>query len=279
MKSIPKPTEKAKDVFLECVSTVNDPFLKQQYIDCGDMIETAEADFDEKFPNHEIYQIAQNLTIKGNIGKAEMKIVYDYRMVRSDMPGNKHYNKIKISAPFGKCPLCAVRGVETLDHYLPKSKYPVFAVTPINLIPACFPCNKGKLISYPQTGSEQTLHPYYDDVENESWIKATILQGNPIGFEYHVDCPNNWPEILKERASKHFKAFNLNELYSSHASEELRGAKKQLRSLFLTNPQLLISHLQEAYDSRIELGINSWQAVMYRTLLNDNWFTQGGILN
>lgn len=278
MKTILKPALNARDVFLDCVSTVNDAILKQQYEDCADTIEIAEADFEAKFPNHQIYQIPQNLIVLGTIGKTQMKPVYDYRMVKPGMPGHKYYNQIKSAAPHDKCPLCSVRKVDTLDHYLPKSKYPVFAVTPINLIPACTPCNKGKHIDYPKSNIDQTLHPYYDNVENESWIKANVLQTNPISFEYYVDCPNAWSQILKDRSINHFNSFNLNELFSSHASEELRGAKRHLIKLYNDNPNLLHDHLAEAYDSRLELGLNSWQAVMYNALLNDVWFCTGGIL-
>jgi hypothetical protein len=214
----------------------------------------------------------------GNIGKEEMKKVYDYRMVRSTMPGNKYYNQIMSSAKYGKCPLCSVRSVDTLDHYLPKSKFPLYAVTPINLIPACTPCNKGKLIDFPKNSEEQTLHPYYDDIENEFWIKAKVLQTSPIGFEFYADPPSNWPELLKKRVINHFTAFNINALFSDHAIEEYRGSKKQFISLYENHPDLLKKHLFDCYNSRLELGRNSWQAVMYNSLLNDEWFCKGGVL-
>jgi len=279
MRTIPKPTLKAKDVFLECISTVDNDQLKKDYTDCQDIIVSAEEEFDTKFPLHEIFQISQNPTVLGNIGKSEMEKVYSYRMVKDGMPGKKFYSILKSSAPYGKCPLCSVRSVDTLDHYLPKSKYPVYSVVPINLVPACTPCNKGKLISFPQNDVEQTLHPYYDNVQDESWIQATVLQTKPISFNYYVDCPNTWSQIKKDRASNHFNAYNLNELFTSHANEELRGAKLHLQKLFNQNPDLLIEHLSDAYSSRRgELGINSWQSIMYFSLLNDNWFIKGGVL-
>jgi hypothetical protein len=207
-----------------------------------------------------------------------MKSVYDYRMVRVGMPGNKYYNQLKSAATYGKCPLCSVRGVDTLDHYLPKSKYPILAVTPINLIPACTPCNKGKQVDYPISSEDQTLHPYYDNVENECWINATLLNSDPASFKFEASPPEDWPTLLKHRATTHFDSFHLNELYSSHANEELRGAKNQLVKLYNIDPTLLIEHLNDAYESRLALGVNSWQAVMYYTLLNDDWFCSGGVL-
>lgn len=279
MKVISKPTIKAKDVFLDCVSTVKNAKLKQEYTDCKDIIQNAEIEFDKRFPLNDLYQIPQNLIILGNIGKAEMEKVYTYRMVKPGMPGNKYYNILKSSAPHGKCPLCSVRYADTLDHYLPKSKYPVYSVTPLNLVPACTQCNVGKKISYPRNNIEQTFHPYYDNVENESWIKADVLRTTPVSFNYYVDCPNNWSQIQKDRAQNHFNSFNLNELFASHANEELRGSRIHLQKLFSISIDLLKEHLCDAYSSRRDtLGINSWQSIMYFSLLNDDWFVHKGVM-
>ncbi|WP_343686107.1 hypothetical protein [Chryseobacterium gleum] len=280
MRKIPKPTLAAKDVFLECVSTVSNSGLKQSYENCQDLIEAAAQDFDNRFPRLEIYQIPRNLTVLGSIGKKEMKSVYTYRMVTDGMPGNTFYRILKNAAPYGKCPLCSVRLVETLDHYLPKSLYPILSVVPVNLIPACSSCNTGKKISYPTNSVEQTFHPYYDDVQDERWIRATLLPFDPFGFHYFVECPDSWEQIKKDRANNHFNSFKLNELFTAHANEEFRGAKSQMKKLFNQHPSQLIEHLDDAFKSRRdELGINSWQAIMYHSLLTDTWFIQGGVLN
>ncbi|MCY1662316.1 HNH endonuclease [Chryseobacterium sp. SL1] len=279
MRKIPKPTLIAKDVFLECISTVGNLLLKQNYEKCQDLVEAAAQDFDNKFPLLEIYQIPRNLTVLGSIGKEEMKSVYTYRMVKDGMPGNTFYNTLKNSAPYGKCPLCSVRFVETLDHYLPKSLYPILSVVPVNLIPSCSSCNTGKKISFPTNSIEQTFHPYYDDIQDESWIKATLLPYDPFGFNYFVECPDSWEQIKKDRANNHFSSFKLNTLFTAHANEEFRGAKDHMKTLFNLHPDELIKHLDGAFRSRRDqLGINSWQAVMYYCLLKDNWFVQGGVL-
>lgn len=279
MKHISKPAIKVREVFIDCISTVEDVNLKQDYFDCLDKIESAEAEFDSKFPELKICNIPQNLIVHGNIGKKEMGKVYTDKMGKKDKIGYKYYNILKSSAPFGKCPLCSVRNVDTLDHYLPKSKYPIYSVTPINLVPACTPCNLGKRISFPTKDIEQTFHPYYDNVENESWIKANVLQTNPISFNYFVECPANWNQIQQNRAKNHFTSFKLNELFTSHANEELRGIRLQLQKLYQEHPSLLIAHLNAAYVSRKDaLGINSWQSIMYFSLMNDIWFIRGGVL-
>lgn len=65
---------------------------------------------------------------------------------------------------FDICPSCgSLMSEETLDHYLPKGKYPHFAVTPANLTPMCDPCQRRK---GEKTGDATTprffIHPYFD---------------------------------------------------------------------------------------------------------------------
>lgn len=44
----------------------------------------------------------------------------------------------------GKCPICGIGQASTLDHYLAKTIYPTYAVTPYNLVPVCKDCNFAK---------------------------------------------------------------------------------------------------------------------------------------
>jgi hypothetical protein len=62
------------------------------------------------------------------------------------------------------CPACGEPGTpNTLDHYLPKTLYPHFCVTPLNLFPMCDACQELKDV---KTGDAVTprffIHPYYD---------------------------------------------------------------------------------------------------------------------
>jgi hypothetical protein len=278
MIPINKPEFQVREVFLECISSVNNKSLKKDLEDCTKLLELAEADFESKFFSLQIHTIKPSKTITSKIDKVEMVKVYTDRMVQKEIPRKKYYSSIKLSAPYGKCPLCSVRTADTLDHYLPKSKFPIFAVTPITIIPSCTPCNKGKLITYPTNSDDQTLHPYFDNIDSISWLKASVIQTNPITFNFSVAPHPSWRQSLKNRVENHFSAFQLNELFSSHASEELRGAKLQLTKLFRSHPDLLKEHLKEAYESRLALGLNSWQAAMYKSLLKDDWFCNGGVL-
>lgn len=68
------------------------------------------------------------------------------------------------------CPACGEAGApNTLDHYLPKGKYPHFCVTPLNLFPMCDACQTNKKEKTSDaTDPRFFLHPYFDVfIENQ----------------------------------------------------------------------------------------------------------------
>lgn len=62
------------------------------------------------------------------------------------------------------CPACGEAGApNTLDHYLPKGKYPHFCVTPHNLFPMCDACQTQKKEKTGDAANPRFfLHPYFD---------------------------------------------------------------------------------------------------------------------
>ncbi len=278
MIPIDKPNYTTDEVFECCINKVRNQVHKQNLRNCkADVINSAE-DFENKFAKNEIYLISQTQVIVAPIGKVEMIKVYSNGMLPTSMPGRKYYDKILSSAPNKICPLCSIRESFTIDHYLPKALYPIFSVTPINLVPACKTCNQDKRISFPTSDVTQTLHPYYDNVNYINWIKAKVLQTFPVAFDFYPDPPSYWDNILKERAVNHFDAYNLNEVFSSNANRRLAGDKERLKNLFYESPDLLLQSLWDSYNSNLHLGRNSYEAVMYFTLAMDDWFLNRGVL-
>lgn len=77
---------------------------------------------------------------------------------------------------FDICPWCgSPMSEETLDHFLPKGKYPHFAVAPANLTPMCDPCQRHK---GEKTGDAATprffIHPYFDAFSLAQIVQLSI---------------------------------------------------------------------------------------------------------
>jgi hypothetical protein len=203
--------------------------------------------------------------------------VYTNRMVPKKSIGRPIYNRIISLPAHARCPFCGIGTVNTLDHYLPKSFFPVFSVTPQNLVPACTWCQREKMEYYPTTDGDQLLHPYYDDLDNETWLNAQVIPGDPAAFQYFVSPPPHWTNEQKKRVASHVKELNLAVLFSSNAGSRLAEIRARLVDLLQKGGAAVVrSHLQEEIASIEKDHRNSWVAAMYRAAISSDWFCQGG---
>jgi hypothetical protein len=207
---------------------------------------------------------------------ADMIGLYKDQMVGKNGSARGYYDLIKAASPHGKCPLCGVGIVRTLDHHLPKSKYPDLSVCPSNLVPACDFCQTGKLSKHPANEREQTLHPYYDNFNDEQWIVGTLSAiGNPV-VQFYVAAPTTWNSVEQQRVKRHFDVFRLALVYTSNANDDLSTMREQLVDLASRGGAIAVRAHLESEQKRWNSRLNSWQYVMYQTLANDDWFVNGG---
>lgn len=207
------------------------------------------------------------------VSKTEMVGVYDKRMVKG--AGRSIYDELRnVTA---RCPLCGYRDVTSLDHHLPKAGYPALAVTPLNLVPACGPCNHVKRNEAPESEDGQTLHPYFDDVESDLWLKGEVVAVTPAAVRFFVDPPPSWTVTLAARVRAHFNKFRLADLYAAQAAQEITEIRHYLRALLAQQGPVAVSrHLTEQAASRAAAHVNSWQAATYAALAESHWFCSGG---
>lgn len=279
MRKIDKPIITVSDILIDCIINMQDKRLKKTLTDSISVIENAEIEFDKKIRTNTLYRIPHNQEINRIANASSLKKIYTDRMVKKDNNGRKYYDLLLLSAPKGKCPLCSQRQATTLDHYLPKSIYPLLSVTPINLVPSCKDCNTGKLTDYPTQSNEETLHPYYDDVEAFSWLKMKLIRCKPIIVRFSVSPPQGISKVLKERMEHHLLNFKLNELYTSHAIEEFENVRQQLTKLYENGGKYLLKeHLKECFESREAILKNSWQTAFYKELMENDEFCNGAFI-
>jgi hypothetical protein len=206
-----------------------------------------------------------------NISSEEMEKLYSQDLV-GKKEGREVYNQILANTDYNLCPYCSLRDVKTVDHYLPKSKFPTLAVTPINLIPACRDCNTTKLDVHGNSEEELLLHPYFDDVSNLKWLSANILKNNlPITFEFSVANFLNEEPILYKRIQRQFSLLELGGLYANHATREFRDRSKMLIKNFdsggLRGAEEYVRDIFETYSA----DINSWQSCMAEAIISSDW--------
>lgn len=284
MRHLPPPTDENGQtfdtgvVFETCVSMVRNPALRAQLRAIRPDVETEATDYDVKATGRQLY-CKQPHDHVGTVAGDEMVKVYTQRMVPKTSNGRSTYDRIMSAPAHRRCPMCGIGTANTLDHYLPKTFFPIFSVTPNNLIPACEWCQGEKWEYYPTTEGGQLLHPYFDNMDNDVWLTAEVVIGTPAGFRYFASPPAHWTQPSKERVATHLKELNLQELFSSNAGSRLSEIRFRLTGLLQQGGAAAVRiHLREELASIEADHNNSWAAAMYRAAAESDWFCAGGFL-
>ncbi|MBV4397688.1 hypothetical protein KU392_10555 [Advenella alkanexedens] len=242
-------------------------------------ITTASIQFDQAARRHQLHNIAVHDVVAPDVTVNEMEKVYTQRMAKNNTPGRNIYDKIFSSAPRGRCPLCMQRSVTTLDHYLPKAHYPALAVAPYNLIPTCFDCNKAKRDVIPKTAKDVPLHPYYDNLGDDIWLTAIVLERWPTALRFTVTRSKTWDDTLYARVNHHFRSLGLAALFASEAAEELLNIRHQLQILSAADPKNGVrTELKRRAESCAAARVNGWKTAAYHAWSQSKWFCEKGFL-
>ncbi|MDQ7249615.1 hypothetical protein [Dongia sedimenti] len=275
MRRLNRPPFIARDALNLCIASIQDGNLAARLALTADLVATAEAAYIQHGDQAELFLIPQTLGI-GGITVDEMKRVYKGTFAKSVRTRNI-YDQIKKLPENDICPMCGQRTVGSLDHYLAQSLHSALVIAPINLVPACSDCNKAKLDAQPATAEEQTLHPYFDNVDDGTWLYAVVEETNPASLRFFPNPPPDWPDAKRDRVLNHFRRFGLGALYASHSGVELTNIQYGLKRIAERGSVDDIRlELEKRVESAREAHVNSWQTAMYRALAESDWFCAGG---
>jgi hypothetical protein len=217
---------------------------------------------------------APDQIVVGTLTKGDLTDLYSKHMVATKGTARETYDAILVAAN-GKCPFCAGIGhVKTLDHYLPKSNFPLYSVLPANLVPCCRDCNTGKNASFASLTHAQSLHPYLDQGHffSEKWVVGTVLNTNPISIQFRSSPPLGWSDNDRQRVNSHFEDYQLAQRFGVEAGAEL-SILLDLRRGYLRyeSPLGFKGYLLEIANSTAFV-INGWKRAMYAALADAEWF-------
>ena len=283
MRKLNRPTDhpgkeiSPADVFSSCVSMVKDSDLRSKFLSVMQAVVSASSDYDEKAVSEELYLCTPQDAI-GGIAKAEFIKIYTSRMVPKGATGRKVYDLIMQLPLNSRCPYCGIGTVNSIDHFLPKSIFPIYSVTPNNLVPACNWCQGEKSEYFSSTKGDQILHPYFDEFfDSAIWLVATVVNSAPATFRFVASPPDNWDGDKKQRVVSHLTRLNLPKLFSSNAGSRLVEIRQRLSDLLTKGGSSSVrDYLCEELNSFERECRNSWLTAMYRAAISDSWFCEGG---
>ena len=173
MWALPIPNDNHLDVLRLCSRGFTDADLRARLTAAERDVDASVIAFNAATTGLTLHELPRGDV--GAVRAADMVKAYEEKMVHRTGSARRVYDRLSTAAPHGRCPLCGVGNVKTLDHHLPKMRYPALAVAPTNLIPACHECNFGKRSGVPINGAEHTLHPYFDSIDDDVWLVAEVL--------------------------------------------------------------------------------------------------------
>jgi 5-methylcytosine-specific restriction endonuclease McrA len=286
MRALTVPNYDAQTVYQACIDSIADGDLRARLNLATNDIVVSARDYEQRAQAKQLYTIPPNNCGNDEIAlcavtKSELKDVYSSHMVGRTKPARVIYDSLLSQAPLGRCPFCGCGHASTLDHYLPKTKYPQLSVLPLNLVPSCKDCNTGKSTAISTTAEGQSLHPYFDHQNfiDEQWLYAEVIQTTPATIRFFVEAPAHWDDISKARVQSHFNDFKLASRYSVEASNQLaclRGSLADYRELLGLDG--VRQHLTIEAQSYARHHHNSWQTAMFQALVASDWYCGGGFL-
>lgn len=269
------PTMTVADVFETCIARIDDAVLRQNLREIAGIITDAETTYRQLAMAGRTHEHSVETDV-GTVSRRDLEKVYTNRMSRGKAPGRHYYDQLRLAAPHSICPMCGERPVQTLDHYLAKTKYPRFVVTPINLVPCCSDCNKAKTNETYDTGDSLPIHPYFDHVDGVTWLTATVVEVSPPAAVFTCAPPTDMDPQMRLRIVRHFDRLHLAQLYASKAAEELSQIITFLDRLReRADAEAVRLYLEDQVRSRRKLFRNTWQAALYEATAQSVWFCEG----
>lgn len=178
-----------------------------------------------------------------------------------------------------RCPYCGdPKPPATRDHFLAKSAYQEYSLFALNLIHCCETCNrKKKVMVWDATGQRWYLNPYYDAFLNQPFVQLVIVPDLVKSylvpeFNYRFDWEGCTAEQLRT-CEHHFEKLSVKQTLRTYYSGKLRAYhRKTWRRVDrkqLTAESLKEYLADEEVSDSAEHGINCWESIFWRALLQD----------
>ncbi|MBR0960842.1 hypothetical protein [Bradyrhizobium japonicum] len=260
-------------VFDACAERTQNAALRTQLLACGPTIALLANEYEELAKNSALNTFSDTELYPLPAPRKELGELYA-RVLR-DGGERPTYDSIMQLAHQSICPQCGIGRVRTLDHYLPKGRFPELAVVPLNLVPTCRDCNFDKNEHHSSDEGDYVFHPYFDDWDQYRLVSATIAYQPYVSIKYSIGSPHNAPPIVITRATTHFRVLNLAALYSMNAGASLAEIKVNCLRASTQGAALVRDYLRDQEDAAVRSAPNGWRAAMYSAMAKDDAFWNG----
>lgn len=263
-----------RDVVAACASAVDDPMVAdalrsgvERVVERAEVFTAAVVNGTVHLERGPAYQLP-------SLNHRQVSTVYSKHFVRQDSAGRAMYDAIRLATPW--CTACGHQRVKTLDHYLPKSKYPALALVPANLTPMCHSCNTAKSTRVATCPEDSFVHPYFEDFESAIWLTAQIVREPEPHVEFGV-AVSPWSAIERARIHNHINRFKLDEMYGIEAARLIAQSRRTLERTRQSGGSDAVREMCLEREAELrEYSLNGWSAAMWLAGAGSDWFCDGG---
>lgn len=168
------------------------------------------------------------------------------------------------------CPSCGEPGrPRTLDHYLPKAIFPELSVLLLNLTPMCDWCQGEKLSDFvTKDGQKRYIHPYFDDVNRPlfSIIFTPPFSTPSIDIAVKEDIPDDLNLLVKY----HLEGIDFLTRFKEYFKTRYISVLRRANNCRQPEAKNIQDTLALFLDMEQDKSINSWDAVLYRSILEND---------
>jgi 5-methylcytosine-specific restriction endonuclease McrA len=172
------------------------------------------------------------------------------------------------------CQYCGMGKPKSIDHYVPISEYPEYAVLAINLIPCCKDCNEKKKSYWKESGTRGIINFYLDNIPSRQFLFAKVcFRNNVPHLIFTIRNEGNYiDKALFDTISKHFKRLELIQLYEDESCTELDEIIRLINTYNPSNSDTKQKLLHDAKQLQLQFGTNYWRAIVRLALADSTQF-------
>ena len=166
------------------------------------------------------------------------------------------------------CPACGEEGTpNTLDHYLPKERFPEFSILPQNLLPMCDACQGAKANkTVDDLNQRMFIHGYYDAFVDEQIVGLTINEPYDAPASIQLESTANIADAEAGLVRRHLAELEIINRYHHFFRAEHLRLLRMVNSLRRTE-QNVEQSLQSFRELARLRSVNSWGHVFYTGVL------------
>ena len=207
---------------------------------------------------------------KNSAVRADMEWLYEEKL-----KGNKRFLYDEIMGLTRVCPFCYKSEPDGLDHHLSKSEYPLLSVTPLNLVPACNKCNNNKFHRLKPHHKHEPIHPYFDDLDSQTWLTATAISAKPVQVKFSLDV-SKLDGVLGERIEQQVEVLNLLERFEYKFTQDMLTLSAGHKRIFDKHgSDELKDQLTCLAEDNFEVYKNSDRGAGLLALSKSDWYCNG----